>query len=143
MLLLFRAQRKNESKVSDSDTESSDGVDDLFSERPNISVICFSSLLFRAQRKNEGDVSDSDTESSDGVDDLFSERPNIPLMNSTMISSASMISSSDPMAMDKINALEDELSTLRSQIALLVLNQDSNRSQCMYFIEKSNDLTAV
>lgn len=66
------------------------------------------------------------------TEDLFTVRADdMPLMNSTMISSISM--TSDPNALGKINALQDELSSLRQQIAMLVINQEQiNKSQCRF-----------
>ena len=66
------------------------------------------------------------------TEDLFTVRADdMPLMNSTMISSVSM--TSDPNALGKINALQDELSSLRQQIAMLVINQEQiNKSQCRF-----------
>lgn len=93
-------------------------------------------FLIRAKR--EDGESDTELESVYGEEegegepgeDLFTVRPDdVPLMNSTMISSVSM--TSDPQAASKLNALQDELSSLRQQIAMLVINQEQiNRSQC-------------
>lgn len=96
-------------------------------------------LNFLNRAKREDGESDTELESVYGEEEgeeepgeeLFTVRPDdVPLMNSTMISSVSM--TSDPMAASKLNALQDELSSLRQQIAMLVINQEQiNRSQCM------------
>lgn len=93
---------------------------------------------FLNRAKREDGESDTELESVYGeeegeeeeVGELFTVRPDdVPLMNSTMISSVSM--TSDPMAASKLSALQDELSSLRQQIAMLVINQEQiNRSQC-------------
>lgn len=93
---------------------------------------------FLKRAKREDGESDTELESVYGEEevegepgeDLFTVRPDdMPLMNSTMISSVSM--TSDPQAASKLNALQDELSSLRQQIAMLVINQEQiNRSQC-------------
>lgn len=93
---------------------------------------------FLNRAKREDGESDTELESVYGeeegeeeeVGELFTVRPDdVPLMNSTMISSVSM--TSDPMAASKLSALQDELSSLRQQIAMLVVNQEQiNRSQC-------------
>lgn len=93
---------------------------------------------FLNRAKREDGESDTELESVYGEEegegeqgeDLFTVRPDdMPLMNSTMISSVSM--TSDPQAASKLNALQDELSSLRQQIAMLVINQEQiNRSQC-------------
>lgn len=93
---------------------------------------------FLNRAKREDGESDTELESVYGEEevegepgeDLFTVRPDdVPLMNSTMISSVSM--TSDPQAASKLNALQDELSSLRQQIAMLVINQEQiNRSQC-------------
>jgi hypothetical protein len=64
------------------------------------------------------------------VEEVFTVPPGeVPLMNSTMISSVSM--TTDPNAISKINDLQDELTNLRQQIAMLVMNQEQiNKSQC-------------
>lgn len=95
--------------------------------------------LIRFRAKREDGESDTELESVYGEEegegepgeDLFTVRPDdMPLMNSTMISSVSM--TSDPQAASKLNALQDELSSLRQQIAMLVINQEQiNRSQLM------------
>lgn len=95
-------------------------------------------LNFLNRAKGEDGESDTELESVYGEEEgeeepgeeLFTVRPDdVPLMNSTMISSVSM--TSDPMAASKLNALQDELSSLRQQIAMLVINQEQiNRSQC-------------
>lgn len=92
-------------------------------------------LNFLNRAKREDGESDTELESVYGEEEepgeeLFTVRPDdVPLMNSTMISSVSM--TSDPMAASKLNALQDELSSLRQQIAMLVINQEQiNRSQC-------------
>lgn len=95
-------------------------------------------LNFLNRAKGEDGESDTELESVYGEEEgeeepgeeLFTVRPDdVPLMNSTMISSVSM--ASDPMAASKLNALQDELSSLRQQIAMLVINQEQiNRSQC-------------
>ncbi|XP_061182148.1 mitochondrial fission regulator 1-like [Saccostrea echinata] len=94
--------------------------------------------LIRFRAKREEGSSDTELESVYGegegeeeAEELFTVRPDdVPLMNSTMISSVSM--TSDPNAISKINALQDELSTLRQQIAMLVVNQEQiNKSQLL------------
>ena len=98
----------------------------MFSYRYNEYVI-----YYRA--KKEDGESDTELESVyEEETDLFTVRADdMPLMNSTMISSVSM--TSDPNALGKINALQDELSSLRQQIAMLVINQEQiNKSQCRF-----------
>lgn len=85
---------------------------------------CFLPLC-SAQKKD--DVDDCDT--SDDFDNeciLRNEGVRSP-MNSTMISSISMMSSCD---VQKISSMEDELAALRNQMAMLVLMQEQvNKSQ--------------
>ncbi|XP_060078146.1 mitochondrial fission regulator 2-like [Ylistrum balloti] len=87
-------------------------------------------IRVRAQKKDE--VDDCDT--SDDFDNDFmlrNEGVRSP-MNSTMISSVSMVSSCDPAAIQKITAMEDELTALRKQMAMLVLMQEQvNKSQAV------------
>ncbi|XP_022317858.2 mitochondrial fission regulator 2-like [Crassostrea virginica] len=89
--------------------------------------------LIRFRAKKEDGESDTELESvyEEETEDLFTVRADdMPLMNSTMISSVSM--TSDPNAVGKINALQDELSSLRQQIAMLVINQEQiNKSQLL------------
>ena len=97
-------------------------------------------VIYYRAKKEDGE-SDTELESvyEEETEDLFTVRADdMPLMNSTMISSVSM--TSDPNALGKINALQDELSSLRQQIAMLVINQEQiNKSQC-WFHSKPNFL---
>ncbi|XP_056019096.1 mitochondrial fission regulator 2-like isoform X2 [Ostrea edulis] len=93
--------------------------------------------LVRFRAKGEDGTSDTELESvyeeeEEDREELFTVQPgDIPLMNSTMISSVSM--TSDPNAINKINDLQDELSSLRQQIAMLVINQEQiNKSQLLH-----------
>ncbi|KAK3090751.1 hypothetical protein FSP39_014328 [Pinctada imbricata] len=133
--LLRPHRRRHDSCDSDSSLISLTSVgtmattdDDLVWVEEDLGNNC---IRMRAQKRNLLD-SDSGTGSDlseEEVDFVPMLPPEVPLMNSTMISSTSMMSSNDPLAMDKINALEDELTNLRSQIAMLVLNQEQNKSQ--------------
>ncbi|XP_021346545.1 mitochondrial fission regulator 2-like isoform X2 [Mizuhopecten yessoensis] len=85
-------------------------------------------IRVRAQ-KNE-DVDDCDTLDDFDNDFMLRNEGVRSPMNSTMISSVSMMSSCDPAAIHKITAMEDELTALRNQMAMLVLMQEqANQSQ--------------
>lgn len=62
------------------------------------------------------------------------ERTSTPVDNSIFSCSVSALSSIEPSALQKINALEDELAMMRNQIAALVLVQEqASKSQGMSF----------
>lgn len=129
---LLRHRRRNDSCDSDISLFSmtstvSSSQNDLMWVEEDLGDNC---IRVRAQKKD--DVDDCDT--SDDFDNNFmlrTEGVRSP-MNSTMISSVSMVSSCDPAAIQKITAMEDELTALRNQMAMLVLMQEQvNKSQAV------------
>ena len=77
-------------------------------------------------RAKNAEYSDSESYCGDLDEDIFiahTEGSRSP-MSSTMISSVSTASMYDPAGLNKLTVLEDELASLRNQIASLVLNQE-------------------
>lgn len=61
----------------------------------------------------------------DPMQALHEERTSTPFEQS--IGSASALSAVDPLTQQKISAMEEELAALRSQIALLIKDQEQNK----------------
>lgn len=72
-----------------------------------------------------GEVDDIDYDVFDPSKGHTVERTSTPFEQS--VGSVSTISSTDPFTQQKISALEDELAALRSQIALMISEQEKSR----------------
>ncbi|XP_033736651.1 mitochondrial fission regulator 2-like [Pecten maximus] len=129
---LLRHQRRRDSCDSDisllsmTSTVSSSQADLMWVEE-DLGDNC---IRVRAQKKD--DIDDCDTSEDFDNDFMLRNEGVRSPMNSTMINSVSMVSSCDPAAIQKITAMEDELTALRNQMAMLVMMQEQvNKSQAV------------